>query len=145
MTQARKPRIALEPNALQALKIWAALVYEDPSALAGKIILDHMPSEVKGLITPMPSEDKGRGTSSAIENEAKESGKSIKRIGAVAHHGGKQPLSDGMKEKILGMWADGKGGKSQRTIAKELGLNQSTVSKYLKKPKDGEENIVHEP
>jgi hypothetical protein len=54
----RKPRIALEPHALRALKVWSALEDKDPGDLAGEIILAHMPMKVRealGDVAPMPS------------------------------------------------------------------------------------------
>lgn len=143
MSQVRKPRIALEPNALQALKIWAALEYEDPSVLAGKIILTHAPSKVRELITPMPSKAKELVTPVPLEVNDIAPPVPSEGKGAIdvtptprKRHGGKRPLPDEMKAKILELWDDGKSGKSHRAIAKELGLNQSTISKFLAKKKE---------
>jgi len=117
MTQARKPRIALEPNALQALKIWAALEYEDPSALAGKIILDHMPARVKDLIAPMPSE--GKGTIEVTQRPPQKRQKKVRLVDDLE-----------AVEKIKQMWNSGL--RNQTKIALEIGYPKSTTTENIR-------------
>lgn len=52
----RSPRIALEPEALRALKMWAAMVNEEPSALLSRVVMGHLPSEIKGIMAPVVRE-----------------------------------------------------------------------------------------
>lgn len=60
----RKPRIALDPPALHALKVWAALEDQDPGSLISDLILNHMPArvrEVLGDFAPRGQEERGTG------------------------------------------------------------------------------------
>ncbi len=58
----RKPRIAISPEALRALRVWAALEDMEPGDLVSKLVSDHMPARVRdvlGVKTPQPSEGCG--------------------------------------------------------------------------------------
>ena len=46
----QKPRIVIDPHALQALRVWAALEHKEPGGLLSDIILKSMPSEVKEVL-----------------------------------------------------------------------------------------------
>ena len=62
----RSPRIALDQEALRALKLWAALIDQEPSTLVSSLILEHVPSEIRRVLgmeppraqRPLPSETK---------------------------------------------------------------------------------------
>ncbi len=51
----QKPRIVIDPHALQALSVWAALEHKEPGSLLSDIILKSMPSEVKEVLEPKES------------------------------------------------------------------------------------------
>lgn len=51
----QKPRIVIDPHALQALRVWAALEHKEPGSLLSDIILKSMPAEVKEVLEPKES------------------------------------------------------------------------------------------
>jgi len=51
----RSPRIALEPEAYRALRIWGALVGKGPSVLLSSLVLEHMPPDVRELLATKES------------------------------------------------------------------------------------------
>ena len=59
MPNERKPRIALDPLALRALRVWSAIEDKDPGGLASELIMNHMPARVRDALRdldPKPSE-----------------------------------------------------------------------------------------
>ena len=77
----RSPRIALDSEALRDLKLWAALVDQEPSDLLSSLILEHVPSEIRGVLGhggteppraqhPLPTEakKKTRGTLADVQH-----------------------------------------------------------------------------
>lgn len=104
----RKPRIAISPDALRALKVWAAIEDMDPGDLAGRLILDHMPARVRDALgenAPSPSE--GRGASPAID----------KRKRLADNPDALQAIKD--------MWNAGE--RNQAAIARQIGYHRATV------------------
>jgi hypothetical protein len=56
----RSPRIALEPEAYRALRIWGAMVGQEPSVLLSSLVLEHLSPEVRELLesrgSPLPGD-----------------------------------------------------------------------------------------
>jgi hypothetical protein len=50
MSTVRKPRIALDTQALKAIKIWSTIEDKDPGDLISKLILEHMPPRVQDAL-----------------------------------------------------------------------------------------------
>ena len=118
----RKPRIAISPNALRALKVWSALEDKDPGALASELILAHMPARVRSVIMDidhMPAnvrEDSGENTPVSSEG-----------CRAPPDIGKRRRLSDNPDAiaKIKSLWAAGE--RNQAEISRQIGYHRSTV------------------
>ena len=76
----RSPRIALDPKALKALRLWAALDDTEPSVIVSRLIMDNLPSEIKGVLEPggtwtrraktfIPTESKGSKSPLPLEGK----------------------------------------------------------------------------
>ena len=116
----RNPRIAITPDALRALKVWAALEDIDPGELAARLILSHIPARVRDALrekAPLPSEE--CGASPAI--------------------GKKRRLSENPDalEQIRQMWKDGE--HNQAEIARRIGYHRATVNDTIKRMKEAGE------
>jgi len=104
----RKPRIAISPEALRALRVWAALEDIDPGDLVSKLVSDHMPARVRDVLrvkAPQPSE----------------------RCGAVPAIDKRKRLSENPDalEQIRQMWNAGE--RNQAEIARQIGYHRATV------------------
>ena len=120
MPNDRKPRIAITPDALRALKVWAALEDIDPGDLAARLILTHMPARVRDALrenAPLPSEE----------------------CGAVPAIDKKRRLSENPDalEQIRQMWKDGE--HNQAEIARRIGYHRATVNDTIKRMKEAGE------
>lgn len=104
----RKPRIAITPDALRALKVWAALEDEDPGDLATRLILNHIPARVRDVLrdsSPLPPEG----------------------CGAVPAVGKKRRLSENPDAlaQIKYSWQAGE--RNQAEISRQIGYHRATV------------------
>jgi len=119
----RKPRIALDPQAYKALRVWAALEDKDPGDMAGKVILDHMPAKVREAIGELPI-----GPQREIEETCKPKGRTticdVKKPKLSA-----DPTA---QEKVKEMWkADPR--PTYQQIGDALGYNKGTVYSFVQK------------
>lgn len=120
MPNDRKPRISITPDALRALKVWAALEDIDPGDLAARLILTHMPARVRDALrenAPLPSEE----------------------CGAVPASGKKRRLSENPDalEQIRQMWRAGQ--RNQAEIARQIGYHRATVFDAIARMKEAGE------
>ena len=110
----RKPRIAITPDALRALRVWAALEDVDPGALAARLILTHMPARVRDVLrdsSPLPSEE--CGAPPVIDKPKKLS------------------QNPDALEQIRQLWKSGQ--KNQAEIARQIGYHRTTVFDAVKR------------
>jgi hypothetical protein len=110
MTTDRKPRIAITPDSLKALKVWAALEDIDPGELAAKLILTHAPKRVQdvlGTSTPQPS-------------------KNVKR----------KRLADNPEalQQIKDIWTSGE--HNQAEISRRINYHRATVNDAIQRMKE---------
>lgn len=113
----RKPRIAVDPDVLRALRIWAAHEGEDADVLASQIIRDALPSEVWQF--------QRRGISEARASEHSEKSKKS---------AGKSKMNEEVVAQIKGAW--GKGIRKNADIVRETGVPDHKVSRYVKAMKE---------
>lgn len=112
----RKPRIAITPDALRALKVWAALQDEDPGDLAARLILTHIPVRVRDALrdsNPLPSEECGASTDSGKKRRLSENPDAL--------------------EQIRQMWKDGQ--HNQAEIARRIGYHRGTTNDCIRRMK----------
>jgi len=124
MTQDRKPRIALDPQALRALRMWAAMEDQDPGDLAGRIILTQMPSKLKDLL---PSE--GIATKRAIARQPTEDTSGAPTDSDQEHGRLKDDLA--AIQKIKELWKSGT--TNQAEIARRIGYSRSTTAENVRR------------
>lgn len=120
MSTDRKPRIAITPDALRALKVWAALQDEDPGDLAARLILTHIPARVRDALRdsrPLPSEECGASTDIGKKRRLSENPDAL--------------------EQIRRMWKDGQ--HNQAEIARRIGYHRATVFDAIARMKEAGE------
>lgn len=143
----RSPRIALEPEALRALKMWAAMVNEEPSTLLSRVVMDHLPSEIKGIMAPIVREVRRAKEPSPI-NECGAVGVTVseqdkpKPATSNTSKAGRKLLPRLAKnadalEIIRGMWASGE--RRHAEIAEAIGYPRSTVGMAIERMKEAGE------
>ena len=116
----RKPRIAITPDALRALKVWAALEDIDPGDLAARLILTHMPARVRDALrenAPLPLEECGASTAIVKRKRLSENPDAL--------------------EQIRQMWKDGE--HNQAEIARRIGYHRATVFDAIARMKEAGE------
>jgi len=122
----RKPRIALEPHALRALKVWSALEDKDPGDLASEVLLAHMPAKVRealGDIVPMPSSPER-----ITEHECRKEGDVI----VCAPKKSRLTQNPDALRQIEEMWKQSPR-PSTMDIAKTVGYPKATVYEAIKR------------
>jgi hypothetical protein len=107
----RSPRIALSSEALKALKLWAAMVGEEPPDLLSSLVLENLPSELRGLVNSEPPNHRD------LEPQ---------------DHEDSEPQN--IKEEIKKHWASGIHNGSE--IARRIKRPRSTVARILKTMRD---------
>jgi len=126
MASDRKPRLALDPEDFQVLKVWSALEGESPAALIGRLIKKAAPPEVRNLlkpskdITPKPSERRALKPSRDKAQKTK-----------------RRPLAEDpeAQEAIKALLAENPN-MSIRAIAQKTGVGKDAVGRFLKKLKE---------
>lgn len=146
----RNPRIALEPEALRALRLWAALEDKEPSTLVSQLIMDYLPSEVKGLIrTQAPeAQEVRRAKEPLLSNECGAIIATVskqdkpKPVTSNTSKAGRKLLPRLAKnadalEIIKRMWASGE--RRHAEIAAAIGYPRSTVGVAIERMKEAGE------
>lgn len=114
----RKPRIALEPHALRALRTWAAIEDKDPGGLVSNLILDHMPVRVRDALrenSPKPSEPPRVAAIDSCKPQRR------KRLAD----------NPDALERIKEMWNSGQ--KNQAEISRRIGYHRATVNDNIQR------------
>ena len=143
----RSPRISLEPEALRALKMWAAMVNEEPSDLLSRVVMDHLPSEIKGIMEPvvrevqrakepLPLNECGAITATVSKQDKP------KPVTSNTSKAGRKLLPRLAKnadalETIKRMWASGE--RRHAEIAAAIGYPRSTVGVAIERMKEAGE------
>lgn len=112
----RKPRIAISPEALRALRVWAALEDMEPGDLVSKLVSDHMPARVRdvlGVNTPQPSE--GCGT--------------VKPHSVTVNRPKKLSGNQDALQQIKTLWNAGE--RNRAEIARKIGYPKATTSAVI--------------
>ena len=130
----RKPRIAISPHALRALKVWSALEDMDPGALASELILAHMPAGVRSAIM-----DKDHMPANVREDLGENAPMPPEGCGAPSAIEKRKRLSDNPDalEQIRSIWAAGE--RNQAEIARRIGYHRATTFDAIKRMREGGE------
>jgi hypothetical protein len=129
MPNERKPRIALNPLALRALKIWSAIEDKDPGDLASELIMNHMPARVRdalGDLDPKPSEPPRRA---AIDSTGPDVSPKRKKLAE----------NQTALTKIKELWKAGE--HNQAEIARVIGYHRATVNDNIKRMRESGELV----
>ena len=123
----RKPRLALDPLAYKALRVWSALEDTDPDVLVGKLIFANMPERVRDAIgetAPMPPSPPGE-----LDTSCKTEGEEL-----VCEAKRKRLIDDiDAQAHIKELWLSQEPRLSYGRIAEAVGFPKGTVASHIKK------------
>jgi len=131
MASDRKPRLALEPEDYQTLKVWSALEGESPATLVGRLIKKAAPPEVRSLLKPSegiaPKPPEGKTLKPSRDKAPKPKSPNGRR-------GKRKPLADDpeAQEAIKALLAENPD-MSIRAIAQKTRVGKDAVGRYIKK------------